>query len=50
MQRAFEWLGQVTGLGSPTIVKLLVTVAIIVALWLIRWAWLAITNRRTDDP
>ncbi len=50
MQRALEWLGEVTGLGSPTIVKLLVTVAIIVALWLIRWAWLAITNRRTDDP
>lgn len=50
MQRAFEWLGQVTGLGSPTVTKLLVTVAIIVALWLIRWAWLSITNRRTDDP
>jgi len=50
MQRAFEWLGQVTGLGSPTIAKLLVTVAIIVALWLIRWAGLAITNRRTDNP
>lgn len=50
MQRAFEWLGQVTGLGSPTVTKLLVTVAIIVALWLIRWAWISITNRRTDDP
>jgi len=50
MQRVFEWLGQVTGLGSPTIVKLLVTVSIVVVLWLVRWTWLAITNRRTDDP
>ena len=50
MQRAFEWLGQVTGLGSPTIVKLLVTAAIVIALWLFRWVWLTITNRHTDDP
>jgi len=49
MQRAFEWLGQVTGLGSPAIVKLLVTLAIVVVLSLSRWAWIAITNRRTDD-
>ena len=50
MQRALEWLGQATGLGSPTIIKLLVTLAIVVVLWLVRWAWLAITNRRSDDP
>lgn len=49
MQIAIEWLGQATGLGPPTIIKLLVTAAIIVVLWLIRWAWLALTNRRTDD-
>lgn len=50
MRGAIEWLGGATGLGQPTITKLLVTVAIVVVLWLIRWSWLAITNRRTNDP
>ena len=50
MQRALDWLGQVTGLGSPTIAKLILTLAIVVAVWIIRWVWLALTNRRTDDP
>ena len=50
MQRALDWLGQVTGLGSPAIAKLILTLAIVVAVWIIRWVWLALTNRRTDDP
>ncbi len=50
MQRAFDWLGEATGLGAQTIGKLLITAAIVVALWLIRWAWIAVTNRRTDNP
>ena len=50
MQRALDWLGQVTGLGSPTVAKLILTLAIVIVIWLIRWVWLAITNRRTDDP
>ena len=39
-----------TGLGAPAIVKLIATVAIVVVLGLIRWAWISVTNRRTDDP
>lgn len=50
MERAFEWLGQISGLGSSTIVKLIVTVTLVVLLWLIRQVWISITNRRTDDP
>jgi small-conductance mechanosensitive channel len=50
MERAFEWLGQITGLGSSTIVKLLVTVALVIVLGLLRRIWISITNRRTDDP
>lgn len=50
MQSALDWLGQATGLGSPTIAKLILTLAVAVVAWLIRWVWLAITNRRTDDP
>jgi len=50
VQRAIEWLGEATGLGSRTIGDLLVTAGVVVALWLIRWAWIALTNRRTDDP
>jgi len=50
MLKAFEWMGEVTGLGTATLANLLVTMAIIVVLWLIRWAWLSITNRSTNDP
>ncbi len=50
MERAITWLGEATGLGSQTVNKLLLTAAIVVLLWLIRWAWLAVVHRRTDDP
>ncbi len=50
MERAITWLGETTGLGSQTVGKLLLTAAIVVLLWLIRWAWLAVVHRRTDDP
>ncbi len=50
MERAITWLGETTGLGSQTVGKLLLTAAIVVLLWLIRWAWIAVTHRRTDDP
>jgi len=49
MQQAAEWLGRVTGLSAETIGRILITAVIIVVLSLIRWAWLALTNRRTDD-
>jgi len=50
MANMFLWLGEVTGLGTATLSKLLVTVALIIVLWFIRWGWIAVTNRRTDDP
>ncbi len=50
MTNIFHWLGEVTGLGTATLTKLLVTLALIIALWFIRWVWIAVTNRRTDDP
>jgi len=50
MAGILEWLGEVTGLGSAAVTKLLVSLALVVVLWLLRWAWVAITNRRTDDP
>lgn len=50
MAGIFEWLGEITGLGSQTVTKLLVSLALIVILWLLRWAWVSITNRRTDNP
>ncbi|MBU1049893.1 mechanosensitive ion channel family protein [Candidatus Bipolaricaulota bacterium] len=50
MAGALGWLGEVTGLGAATLSKLLVTAALFIALWLIRWTWIAVTYRRTDDP
>jgi small-conductance mechanosensitive channel len=50
MERAITWLGETTGLGSQAVGKLLLTAAIVVLLWLIRWAWIAVVHRRTDDP
>ncbi len=50
MERAITWLGETTGLGSQTVGKLLLTAAIVVLAWLIRWAWIAVVHRRTDDP
>ena len=50
MQRAIEWLAEATGLGSQTIGKLLLTTAVVVVLSLLRWAWIAVVNRRRDDP
>ena len=49
MQRALDWLSQATGLDAQVMGKLLLTAAIIVALWLIRLAWIAVANRRTED-
>jgi len=50
VQRALDWLGQVTGLGSEPVAKLLLTAGVVIVLWLIRWGFVAIINRRTDDP
>jgi small-conductance mechanosensitive channel len=50
MERAITWLGETTGLGTQTVGKLLLTAAIVVLLSLIRWAWIAVVHRRTDDP
>ena len=50
MTSALTWLGEVTGLGSQTVTKLLVSLALVVILWLLRWAWVSITNRRTQSP
>ncbi len=50
MAGIFEWLGEVTGLGSQTVTKILVSLVLVVVLWLLRWAWVSITNRRTDNP
>lgn len=50
MQELINWLGDVTGMGSTSIIKLLVTMAIIVVLSLLRWAFIAVVYRRTDEP
>lgn len=50
MQDLINWLGNVTGLGSTSVIKLMITAAIIVALSLLRWAFIAIVYRRTDEP
>lgn len=50
MQRALDWLGDATGLGSEPVAKLLLTAAIVIVLSLIRWGCVAVINRRTSDP
>jgi len=50
MQQALDWLGKTTGIGSEGVGKLLITIAIISVLLLIRWALIAILNRRAEDP
>jgi small-conductance mechanosensitive channel len=50
VQRALDWLGDATGLGSEPVAKLLLTAAIVIVLSLIRWGCVAVINRRTSDP
>ncbi len=50
MRQAIDWLSEVTGFDPQTISNLLLTAGIVVALWLIRWAFLAVMNRRAADP
>jgi small-conductance mechanosensitive channel len=45
-----DWLARALGLAPASVSKILVTALILVLLWLIRWVWIAVVNRRTDDP
>ena len=49
MRTAIDWLGQVTGIGSQSVGKLLLTAGVIVVLVAIRWGLVAILNRRAED-
>jgi len=50
MQTAINWLGQVTGIGSESVGKLLLTIGVVAMLVLVRWGLVAILNRRAEDP
>jgi len=49
MQQALDWLGQITGIGSDIVGKILLTIAAIALLTLIRWGLIAVLNRRAED-
>jgi len=50
MGQITEWIGEAIGIDAGLVAKLLLTIVIIIALWLLRWVWMAIVNRRTDEP
>ncbi len=50
MATVMEWIGRHLGLSAPAVEKLLASVGIVVGLWLIRWVWMAVITRRTEDP
>jgi small-conductance mechanosensitive channel len=50
MDQITEWLGKAIGIDADLVAKLLLTIGIVIALWLLRWVWTAIVNRRTDEP
>jgi small-conductance mechanosensitive channel len=50
MSRISEWLGEAIGIDAGLVAKLLLTIGIVIALWLVRWVWMAIVNHRTDEP
>ena len=50
MGRITEWLGKAIGIDADLVAKLLLTIGIIVALWLLRWVWMTVVNRQTDEP
>jgi len=50
MQEMIKWLGEASGLGLQTMTKLLLTAAVVIVLWLIRWTFIVVVNRRTDEP
>lgn len=50
MARITDWLARALGLAPASVSKIFLTVLIVVLLWLIRWVWIAVVNRRTGDP
>lgn len=50
MQNVITWLGEATGFGTYAMSKLLLTTAIIIVLWLIRWAFIAVIHRGSSEP
>ena len=50
MSRMTEWLGQAIGIDAGLVAKLLLTIGIVVALWLLRWVWMAVVNRQIKEP
>lgn len=48
MSRVVEWIGGVLGIDSATAGKLILSVSIVIALWVIHWVWVRIIYRKTD--
>jgi len=49
MGSAIEWMAGVLGISSASIVKWLITVGTLASLLLVRWGWLHVIARRTED-
>ena len=49
MSSAIDWLARVSGISPSSIIKLLITVGTLAGLLLVRWAWLHVIARRTED-
>jgi small-conductance mechanosensitive channel len=45
-----EWIARTLGMGSGSVFRILVTILIVIFLWLVRWLWIVVVNRRTEDP
>ena len=50
MTQFIEGVARILHLPAATVGKLLTTIGILVVLWLLRWVWLWIMARRTEEP
>jgi len=50
MTRFIEGIARILHLPATTVSKLLTTIGILLVLWLLRWVWLWIMARRTEEP
>jgi len=50
MTQFIEGVARILHLPAATVSKLLTTIGILLALWLVRWGWLWLMARRTEEP
>lgn len=50
VQQILDWVGKTVGISSDAVSRLLLTIAVAASVLIIRWGFIAILNRRSEDP